>query len=682
MNTEIQLSDQPAARPRLSPVWLAAWMPLVVVWTGAILALLFLRDAAFAAAETNISNLTRVIAAQTALALGSAEGALFTLRDSIEKGELPDGGSIESLLNARAKHPAFLHPIEVIDESARVVHSSAASGEAPVFDTDSGYFAAHRQQDDRDMLISRPARSADRQVRGIPLSVRIDAPDHQFRGVVAATLDAALFETMFKDLDLGAGSSITLQRADYVVLLRQPFAASIVGRTVVGTPLMRALEGQDTALVHMQSIVDGQAKVMGARTVDGFPVRVVVAVSEASVLRVWRAQATIIVGSAAALSFLLLVMMRQSDIAARLHAKNQAVRALVEASPRPVATLRRNGTGGFVIEWISSPFAGLLGMDLATSSGEPFSALLETIGMPGDSITLEGIKEARIDGSVGGLDGPIEVQLIFTPVKDGNRQVDTILVTARDVSAERQSARREAERHLLEALGGMAGRIAHEINNVLQPIMSHASLALHACRSAEEAQIHLREIQSGVRNGRQIVRSVLSLAGSNARVRQPVLVEAEIASALDLIRPSLPERISLDVGLDAAGLTVVLAPGDVFQILSNLMVNAVDAIAATGTIHVEAARHEVAPAQSESFGIAPGGFVGIAVSDTGCGMNEDTLRRAITPFFTTKPVGRGAGLGLSTVQTLVGSLRGSMTLTSATGKGTTVLVMLPLAGAT
>ncbi len=368
-----------------------------------------------------------------------------------------------------------------------------------------------------------------------------------------------------------------------------------------------------------------------------------------------------------------LVETRSALLAAR-----QAVHALVDASPGPRATLGRDDSGQFTVEWANRPFAELIGRPVAELLGARFLNLLNDLDALASPTAIDATMGARFDLSIERPCGVTQVQMLVTPVQGVQEQAATLLVTAVDMTEERLSARREAERHLLTALGRMAGRIAHEVNNALQPIMSHATLARHACADNDQALGHIDEIQNGVRHGRDIVRSVLAAAGGQLSMREPRLLEQEVATALDLIRPTAPARISIATELEATGGCVSLAPSEVFQILSNLLKNAFDAIAGDGAIRIATGPCDVDLAQAAASGLVPGPYAQLIVSDTGGGMDTETLRRARDPFFTTKPVGGGAGLGLATVQALLGECGGGLDITSAPARGTSVRVRMPI----
>jgi signal transduction histidine kinase len=663
----------------LSSMTRESWSLMIVIWVGAVFALIYLRNAAIAEAETDINNLTRVIAAESEVVFRSAEAILLDTRQTIEESDSFEQAKVERLLNSKQARVPFLRSILIVDADGHLRYLTNLPNPGPAFVvTNREWFSMTRDTPTRALMVSPPVES--RITPGnwiIPLSLRLEGPNHSFRGAILGSLDPAFFRTLFRELDLGADSAITLQRRDSVVLSRQPDDEKTLGKTLADGAIFQMMQTKRSGVTRARSVVNGDARVLGGRMLDSFPVYVAITRTEASILKVWHAQMIIIVMTTSALSLLLLVVMRQSDTAARLEAKSEAVQALVDASPRPLAILRRTSGGDVVVEWANSFFAELFDRPLPNILDKPLRPLLASISSTPLPNCIDDPKGLRFEIIINTLKGPTETQLLFTPVKGKNNPFGTILVTALDLTAKRTAVRRDAERHLFEALGRLAGRIAHEINNVLQPILSHASLALHASKANDDATLHLREIQNGVRAGREIVRSVLTVAGGKTVPRDLRPLEQELTAALGLIRPSVPERVALDVDLHAADAMVGLASGEIFQILSNLVGNAVDAIEGTGAIHIEVTPCDIALIESAVLGLSPGSYAQMLVTDTGSGMKREVALRALDPFFTTKPFGKGVGLGLSTVQSVVDGLKGSITLSSTPGNGTSVRILFP-----
>lgn len=657
----------------------ASWAMLVVLWVGSFIVLIYLRNAELVDAETQINNLTRVMAAESEVVLRSTEAILLYIRRTIDDGDSREREKVEDLLNSKTSRVPFLRSISVFDADGRLRYMTGISHPPSVFSVeDREWFATTRDTPTQTMIVSPPAQSRFAPNRWlVPLSLRIEGPDHSFRGAIVAALDPTYFNSLFKDLDLGPDSTVALQRADSAILARQPFAEAMLGRRFVNGPILKMLQKQRAGIVHARGAIDSDIRIMGGRMLDSFPVYVAITQSEKSILTVWRTQMVVVMSATTLISLLLFAVMRQSDTAARLEAKNEAVHALVDASPRPLATLRRMPTGAFAVEWANQHFATLLGLPLDQVLDQPLKPLLARVTTTALPHAIDDPRGSRFEISLKTSNEPNETQMLCTPVRGRIGAFDIILVTAVDMTARRMAARRDAERHLLEALGRMAGRIAHEINNVLQPILSHCSLALHANRDNDSVAQHLYEIQNGVRNGRDIVRSILNLAGGKTTVRQPHSLAEEVSAAIDLIKPSVPPRVAIETELRATDGKANLASGEMFQILSNLVGNAVDAIPEQGTIRITLDHCNVDLIESAVLDIAPGAYLQLLISDNGCGMDHDVARRALDPFYTTKPFGRGAGLGLPTVQSVVTALSGSMSLSSSPGNGTMVRILFP-----
>ena len=210
----------------------------------------------------------------------------------------------------------------------------------------------------------------------------------------------------------------------------------------------------------------------------------------------------------------------------------------------------------------------------------------------------------------------------------------------------------------LESIGRLAGGIAHDFNNLLTVILS----GTEAARDGEMDA--LDDVLSASTRAATLTRQLLTFSRQSGGKPIPVAVDTTIDGVRPLLRRLLPENIELDVLLDAS-VAVLLADQQLEQILFNLAANGRDAMSAGGTLTI---RTRLLPA---------GDAVEITVGDTGIGMDADTSRHVLEPFFTTKPLGQGTGLGLSTVHGIVQQAGGSMELDSAPGKGTRVRLVLP-----
>ena len=189
---------------------------------------------------------------------------------------------------------------------------------------------------------------------------------------------------------------------------------------------------------------------------------------------------------------------------------------------------------------------------------------------------------------------------------------------------------------------------------------------------------YLDDIKSlGVHAG-EIVHKVLQFARPTTRAKGAICLADAVIEAVDLIRTRVPPSISLGITVadDSAGL-VRIGDTEITQIMTNLVLNAVYAIAEGGAINISVAAITVEHTAADAAIMSPGRYLRFIVADTGCGMDEATRRRVFDPFFSTKPVGEGTGLGLSVVYGIVTAIKGVITVDSEVGKGTVFSVFLP-----
>ncbi len=241
---------------------------------------------------------------------------------------------------------------------------------------------------------------------------------------------------------------------------------------------------------------------------------------------------------------------------------------------------------------------------------------------------------------------------------------------------ERELELRQAQK--MEAVGRLAGGVAHDFNNILQSITGYSDLA-----SSEVApdQPDLRDYIDQVKAAATLATALTGklLAFSHQQVVQPrVLDLSEVVEDLAaMLRPLLGERIELVLELDPSGTAVEADPGQLEQIVMNLVINARDAMPDGGRVTIAVGTLDLTGVN----GVASGPYIHLSVSDTGTGMDEETMSRAFDPFFTTKQLGEGTGLGLATVHGIVTQSGGDMQITSALGEGTTFNLYLPAAEA-
>jgi two-component system, cell cycle sensor histidine kinase and response regulator CckA len=266
------------------------------------------------------------------------------------------------------------------------------------------------------------------------------------------------------------------------------------------------------------------------------------------------------------------------------------------------------------------------------------------------------------------------------------RQLLTVIL--RDVT-ERERAERSQQAlevkaqqvQKMDALGTLAGGIAHDFNNVLAVISMNADLALDD-ELSPTARESVDAIAAASNRARDLVRRILTFSRRQAVERAPLSLQSTVEDALAFLRATLPAGIALVARLDRNVPLVVADRTEMYQLVINLCTNAWHAIGdRSGRIEVELSESVVAPGSGDGTrsGLAPGRYARLTFTDTGDGMDAETLRRLFEPFYTTKEAGKGSGLGLSVVHGVVTELGGSVTVESEQGHGAKFTVMLPVA---
>lgn len=268
-------------------------------------------------------------------------------------------------------------------------------------------------------------------------------------------------------------------------------------------------------------------------------------------------------------------------------------------------------------------------------------------------------------------------EIIYTPLRNGRGEIIGAFHHAQDITARlraqselavAQEALRQSQK--LEAVGQLTGGVAHDFNNLLTPIMGTLDMLQHREVIGDRELTLIETALRASERATTLVQRLLAFAR-----RQPLRVSAVdvpqlVVSLADLIRRTLGPQITVEVD---PGENVPCAEADPNQLemaILNLSVNARDAMADGGTLTLAASAEEISAGHKSH--LQPGRYVRLTVTDTGMGMSPETLARAIEPFYTTKGVGRGTGLGLSMVHGLAAQLGGGLAIDSAPGKGTRI----------
>ena len=249
-----------------------------------------------------------------------------------------------------------------------------------------------------------------------------------------------------------------------------------------------------------------------------------------------------------------------------------------------------------------------------------------------------------------------------------------------DITELRKAEKELLQAHKMESIGTLTGGIAHDFNNIMGIILGNAELALEDVPEWNPAHSNLEEIKTASLRAANIVRQLLSFSRKTDQKLQPMEIAIVIKDALKLLRSTIPTTIDIEQNISVTDETILADPTQINQIMMNLCINASHAMEKTSgnlTINVENVTLDDNSVKDYPD-LKSGNYVKIMVGDTGPGIDPKIIDRIFEPYFTTKEVGKGSGMGLAVVIGIVKNHGGTITVGSNLGKGTTFNIFLPL----
>ena len=370
-----------------------------------------------------------------------------------------------------------------------------------------------------------------------------------------------------------------------------------------------------------------------------------------------------------------------------LRESEEKFRLLVENSNDIIYTLTLDG----VFTFVSPAWTTLLGHPANQVVGKSFRLFVHPDDVEGCRAFLEktvstGQRQEGVEYRVQHTDGSWRWHTSNgVPLRNETGAIVGFEGIARDITEHKHAE--EEKDHLqtqllqaqkMEAVGRLAGGVAHDFNNMLSVILGNTEMALMSLDPSEPLYADLQEIQKAGRRSNDLTRQLLAFARKQTVAPKVLDLNETVEGMLTMLRRLIGEDISLSWNPCNDLVQVKIDPSQLDQILANLCVNARDAIIDVGKITIETANvvfdEEYCIEHAE---FTPGAYVMLAISDNGCGMDKETLSKLFEPFFTTKEMGKGTGLGLSTVYGIVKQNNGFINIYSEPGEGTTFKIYLP-----
>ncbi|HYL08244.1 MAG TPA: ATP-binding protein [Candidatus Udaeobacter sp.] len=382
----------------------------------------------------------------------------------------------------------------------------------------------------------------------------------------------------------------------------------------------------------------------------------------------------------------------RSRAVAALEASERKYRLLFEANPIPMMFsdletdhfVEVNQAAVAAYGWTRAEFVMLRPVDIATT---------------GPDSEFERLKEARDEGRDVVRFGPVvhrkkdgtQMRVLVTTFHAAYDDRPARFAMVEDVTEKEELEARYHQAERLESLGQLAGGVAHDFNNLLGVILNFAGFvkqrvnaAAHEAGGERWAPVaqDLERVERAATSAAQLTHQLLSFARREIARPEALGINSVLTEIEPLLRRTLGEHIVVVIAPGADLWRAWIDPGQLEQVIMNLAVNARDAMKSGGTLTIDTSNVDVdATYATTRPGLMPGRYVRLRVSDTGTGMDPETLHRAFEPFFTTKPKGEGTGLGLASVYGIVKQAGGHVAIYSEPGIGTRVTVLLPATNA-
>ena len=655
-----------------------------------------------AATERELTNLARALSEEANRSLQAADLLLAdTARWYDTTGRFLDRAAIEANLASRASTSPYVSVLGIVDAQGQQRYRSrqAVAGLSNV--SDRPYFIAQRDGQADGMFINEPIVTRTDLRPALVISRRLEQ-DGKFAGIVTGIMTLDDLRHVYDAIMLDEHSSLIFTFDDGLLVIRLPPTA----RTHIGArfPEISNLRFQQTG--RLVSPVDGREKFLVAVPVANRHLVLAVARDAHDALRPWREEMGSMVLRDLALAVvglltmgLLIRQLNREDAGEQALRQSEERYALaMDAANEGHAEWKIGGDGAI---FASERWRSLHGLPaqapickldellpLLTLDPQDYQAIRTALEDHLAGRTPEVELEYRVKPGPG-VDGPWRwIHLRGRCLRDEDGQPLRFFCAASDVSARKQA---EAERaqlegqlrqaQHLEALGTLAGGIAHDFNNILGAILGHGEMAQRDAAEGSALRRHLDRVMQGGARARLLVRRILDFSRSSVRERVRVHLQSAVEEALVLLSAALPPAVRLVTELQGGRAAIQGDPTQIHQLVSNLCTNAIGAMPDGGQLTVRLERLQLAQPQRLSHGtMQPGPALRLSVSDTGTGIAPEVYARMFDPFFSTKKVGEGTGLGLSVVHSIMADLGGTIDVKTAAGRGSTFALWLPMAG--
>lgn len=284
----------------------------------------------------------------------------------------------------------------------------------------------------------------------------------------------------------------------------------------------------------------------------------------------------------------------------------------------------------------------------------------------------------RGEFSVEGRDkSSLHLSCNWTLYEDNQDSGPDIMAIFSDITDQKKMEEKYIRVQRMETIGSISSGLVHDLNNLLSPVLVSLALLKRKVKGDDIALGFISIAEKNISASGNLVKKLMNFLRGELSSGSPVQLEPVVRDVVELMKQTFPKTIQLAIVSQDSIPDVLVDPVQVNQVLLNLGINARDAISGAGIITFKVSNSTKTETEQIALGLVPGRYVEISVTDTGSGMDEKTMKNLFTPFFTTKGEGKGTGLGLVTVQTIMKRHHGAITVQSTLEKGTTFSVYFP-----
>ncbi|MBN8707292.1 MAG: response regulator [Bacteroidetes bacterium] len=265
----------------------------------------------------------------------------------------------------------------------------------------------------------------------------------------------------------------------------------------------------------------------------------------------------------------------------------------------------------------------------------------------------------------------------WTLYEDNQDSGPDIMAIFSDITDQKKMEEKYIRVQRMETIGSISSGLVHDLNNLLSPVLVSMALLKRKVKGDGVALGFISIAEKNITESGNLVKKLMDFLRGELTSCSPLQLEPVVKDVVELMKQTFPKSIKLNIISPDSVLEVLVDPIQVHQVLLNLGINARDAILESGSITFQISNSTKSEKELSAAGLEPGCYVEISVTDTGSGIDEKTMKNLFTPFFTTKGEGKGTGLGLVTIQTIMKRHHGAITVHSIPGKGTTFTVYFP-----